>query len=221
MQALTSVLRSAPRLFVPSWHLPFSAPLSTMSAPQENTHPIQASDWHKAYPAPSDRSSKPLLQLDPTELQERTKGQTAGKDYVIVDVRRADCEVSTLLLLLLQRSGFLTNLLLLDSHPRCHQPACPLSSWHASDARKCAGSHPSGRLPLQPVEWQGPQGSRLVRGCSRGDLAGSRVGSRACRYSQGRYQGLGGRVWTRQRPGPRQAYTGRYTYYSPSLIHLL
>lgn len=68
------------------------------------THPINSSDWPKVYPVPRDRSLSPLKSITPSELADlmRNPKQKAGKDFLVVDVRRADCEVFTFILTLHQ-----------------------------------------------------------------------------------------------------------------------
>jgi hypothetical protein len=61
----------------------------------EDEHPINSKGWTNAYPAPSERSDCPLLQMSIEELDvEMASGSIPGKDYIVVDVRRADCLVS-------------------------------------------------------------------------------------------------------------------------------
>lgn len=64
-------------------------------------HPINSNEWSKCYPEPKNRSadvgSVPLSMISVTELAEwMDTGKEAGKDYLVVDVRRTDCTVSVL-----------------------------------------------------------------------------------------------------------------------------
>lgn len=56
-------------------------------------HPINSNEWSKCYPEPRDRA--PLSLISVTQLTEwMNSGKQAGKDYLVVDVRRTDCTVS-------------------------------------------------------------------------------------------------------------------------------
>lgn len=59
-------------------------------------HPIHSKGWQDAYEAPRDRSAVPLPRVDVQELQKMLERQANGgaTEVVVVDVRRADCEVS-------------------------------------------------------------------------------------------------------------------------------
>lgn len=56
-------------------------------------HPINAKGWMNAYPVPRERS---LRQIEVAELHKMLEGQVQGdsNEVIVVDVRRADCEVS-------------------------------------------------------------------------------------------------------------------------------
>lgn len=58
----------------------------------EADHPINSKGWMDAYPIPRERPEHPLMQISVRELDEAmSKGLKAGKDILIVDVRRSDC----------------------------------------------------------------------------------------------------------------------------------
>lgn len=61
-----------------------------MTTQEQETNPPP---WHAAYPAPqSTAQALPRTEL----LQWIREGKQAGKDFVLVDVRRTDFEVQTL-----------------------------------------------------------------------------------------------------------------------------
>ena len=68
-----------------------------MASPSSSEHPINSPNWHEAYPSPRDRTKQPLRQLSPQEvgsmLQMDLNYSYSRKALLIVDVRRADCEV--------------------------------------------------------------------------------------------------------------------------------
>ncbi|KAK0547784.1 hypothetical protein OC846_004380 [Tilletia horrida] len=59
--------------------------------PKGDAHPINQSGWPDAYPAPKHTT---FDQLEPTELASwiQAGDKVPGVDYLVVDVRRADCE---------------------------------------------------------------------------------------------------------------------------------
>ncbi|UZJ56245.1 hypothetical protein CBS101457_005565 [Exobasidium rhododendri] len=59
---------------------------------QEDQHPINLKGWMDVYPAPLQRSEHPLAQVSVEELDSlRSSSAISGHDYLVVDVRRADC----------------------------------------------------------------------------------------------------------------------------------
>lgn len=61
-----------------------------MSQPEE--HRINQGDWSKVYGEPTTKPGS--ISVD--ELTSWYADKTPGKDFVVIDVRRADCEVSSL-----------------------------------------------------------------------------------------------------------------------------
>jgi hypothetical protein len=65
---------------------------------QEDQHPINSKGWMDAYPSPTLRSKFPVEEISVEELGSLMEGDAiSGKDYLVVDVRRADCVVGILL----------------------------------------------------------------------------------------------------------------------------
>lgn len=54
-------------------------------------HPINTSDWWKVYGEPTTKPG--AISVD--ELTAWYADKTPGKDFVVVDVRRSDCDVGT------------------------------------------------------------------------------------------------------------------------------
>jgi rhodanese-related sulfurtransferase len=59
-------------------------------------HPINSKHWHDVYGEPRPRTDHPLRSVSVDELTALVQSgtQRAGTDFLVVDVRRADCEVS-------------------------------------------------------------------------------------------------------------------------------
>lgn len=60
---------------------------------QQEEHPINKSDWSKVYGEPITKPGS--ISVD--ELTAWYADKTPGKDFVVVDVRRSDCDVSDML----------------------------------------------------------------------------------------------------------------------------
>lgn len=55
--------------------------------------PVDSKDWYKIYGSPKERVHG-LRQISAKNLSSMILHCRAGKDYLIVDVRRSDCDVS-------------------------------------------------------------------------------------------------------------------------------
>lgn len=56
-------------------------------------HPIDSKNWYDVYEKANERETElPLITVQ--ELATLQSGGQAGKDFLVIDVRRADCSVS-------------------------------------------------------------------------------------------------------------------------------
>lgn len=55
-------------------------------------HPIDSKEWHAAYGKPR-HAEQHLRSVTVEELGSIQSQQMAGKEYLVIDVRRADCTV--------------------------------------------------------------------------------------------------------------------------------
>lgn len=126
-------------------------------------HPINRSDWQKVYGEPTTKPGS--IHVD--ELTAWYADKTPGKDFVVVDVRRSDCEVSGLPTLIFLALPFLIYMLTAPLH---------LDSTSSREPSTCPPTHY--RRHLQP----------LLR-CSRPSLSWSSTATRA--KEEGREQQVG------------------------------
>jgi hypothetical protein len=112
----------------------------------QSNQPERTAAWHEAYPAP--RSLEHLKHISVQEVAQwyADPNQQPGKDFVVVDVRRADCEVGRYVTLLLWVDN-----VHVDIDPRGNQSTRAISSSRTLVFTAAPARHPPHRIPLQLV----------------------------------------------------------------------